>query len=93
MTPVVLQFIGDLISYDSPVCRHLCVFVIPGGEKAQTLHNSPQYLKPLRTLRGPLFGGIYARINKSLMFLCLLYATTDGFSKHSFITGDSSVMT
>ena len=33
------------------------------GEYGHMLHNSPQFLKPLLFLLGPLFGGSFARIS------------------------------
>ena len=91
-TPLVLQFIGELILYVVLVWLHMWVFVLPFGEKLHVLHNSPQFLKPSIFL-GIFFGGILALINMSLRFFDLLYAITEGFLKHLFNRGDSSVIT
>ncbi len=75
------------------MCLQVYLLVTPDGEKVHSLQTSPQFLNPLIVLRGPRFGGNFARTNISRIFLCLLYAITEALLKHLFNIGDSSVMT
>ena len=72
---------------------HVCLLVVPFGEMRHKLQSSPHFLKPLIILRGPRFGGSFARINKSRKFLDLLYDTTEGLLKHFFIVVELSHIT
>ena len=57
ITPLVLQLIGELISYVCLVCLLVCVVIMFFGENMHILQSSLHTLKPVLLLLGSLFGG------------------------------------